>query len=114
LFGSLAADPDVDYDGDGFTAREEHDAGTDPFDPASQPGGIGTPPRLLDVVFTAMGRPALVWPGPASATYAVESSEDLLGWTRSTVSPLYHDGAHHWEDHGSNTDVRFYRVMRLP
>lgn len=114
LFGSLAADPDVDYDGDGFSARDEHDAGTDPFDPASQPGGVPTPTLLLDVAFTSTGRPVMVWPGPASATYAVEASDDLSGWTRSPVSPEYRDGAHQWEDHGSNADVRFYRVVRLP
>lgn len=116
FFGNLAADPEADDDGDGFTNRQEHDAGTHPLDPTSRPEDDPTPverPRL-GLAVAANGAVSLSWQGPAGARFAVQTSDSLPVWASSPVAPEYGDGVHRWTDPEPLEGTRFYRVVREP
>ncbi|MBX3743906.1 MAG: VCBS repeat-containing protein [Verrucomicrobiae bacterium] len=116
FFGSLAADPEADDDGDGFTNRQEHDAGTHPLDPTSRPDGDPTPVErpLLGLAVAANGAVSLSWQGPAGARFTVQTSDTLPAWVPSPVAPEYGDGVHRWTDPEPLEGTRFYRVVREP
>ena len=67
-------DWDADDDGDGFTNRQEAQAGTNPFDPNCHP-------RIREITPTAGERVMLRWPSVAGIRYRIFVSPDLVEWT---------------------------------
>ena len=92
-FGNLDQGPDDDPDGDGYTNKEEHDAGSDPTDPKSIPqlfaiAEIGQQP--VDILFKGY----IVHDGgdinkPDPAYWAIE-----LNWGRNTQTKILQYGGY--------------------
>ena len=72
LYGSLT-EPDVDSDGDGFTNRQEAEAGTDPNDPDDVP-------FLASLDATTPGEIRSAFKASAGIRYQIFASPDLISW----------------------------------
>ncbi len=75
---SNAADADADWDGDGFTNKQEYLAGTDPNDASSKPrmGQINSLQSADGQSVTT----TVSWPSVAGHLYILERSFDLKNW----------------------------------
>ena len=73
VMGSPDADPDHDYDGDGFDNESEYIAGTDPTLP-------GSFPRISGAVFNSVGDLFIVqWESVENRLYDIYHSDNLTG-----------------------------------
>ncbi|MBI1839693.1 MAG: hypothetical protein HYR88_02435 [Verrucomicrobia bacterium] len=110
-------DPNGDADGDGFTNKQEHDAGTDPLDPGSKPSGGGEAPILRVEVLNAGpdGALALVFRWPASATGVVLERSDALGlgWQQEPPALIVENGLRVFRvEPGRDIAARFWRLRK--
>lgn len=72
IFPEVAAIPDMDSDGDGFSNRLESVLGTDPLDPTS---GLRKSAQA-----NPDGSTRLFWPGKPGKRYLLDASPDLATW----------------------------------
>lgn len=107
-------DPNADSDGDGYTNKQEHDAQTDPGDPASHPDPApGQPYLVITSVSSSTGVVGLRLYGTAGHTHRIEWSLDL---SSTSWQPLGSDitmpaeGFIDAQDTGVSGTRRFYRA----
>ncbi len=72
--------PAADSDADGFLNFQEHNAGTDPLNPANRPPASAPQPNLAHVTPTAGNPLTLRWDNLDTAVI-LEASDDLYLWT---------------------------------
>ena len=110
-------DPNADSDGDGYSNKQEHDAMTDPGDPASHPDPVpGQPYLLITSVSSSSGMVGLRLYGTAGQTYRIEWSPNLDSNSWEPVGSDFTmpaEGFIDIQDTGGGESRRFYRATRL-
>jgi hypothetical protein len=110
-------DPNADSDGDGYTNKQEHDAQTDPGDPASHPNPApGQPYLLITSVSPSTGVVGLRLYGTAGQLHRIEWSPSLESTSWQTLGSDFAmptEGFIDQQDTGVSDTRRFYRAKAL-
>jgi hypothetical protein len=112
--GASAA-PDFDADGDGYSNRQEYEAGSDPTNAASTPARTIPPYALLSVEVTVDGA-SVAFESQSGIKYQLFSRRDIVGdpWVQRGEPVTAQGGTTVILDSEAGDDYRFYRIETIP